>query len=101
MNTGWFFWIRATYYDPQHDPPCQRQAFSGWWPTESQAMSWANQRYACLPGATYEVVKSRSRDRNVARNEKRHSMVEDGEGTVPDVLNVRFRDQHKKGDEEA
>jgi len=94
MN-GYYYYVRATYFDPKTNR--QEQAFSGSWPSYELAFSWGTKHYAALPGAFFQVVKSRSRDREVARCEERTNMIDGGEGNVPEVLNVKFRNQNKKG----
>jgi hypothetical protein len=50
-----------------------------------------------MPGSDFKVIKSKSRDRNVARNEERHNMVESGQdGNIAEVLDIRFSDHNKE-----
>lgn len=86
----WYYYLRATYYDT--DSMKMVQAFNGpFLGGEREALDWGTQKYAKVPGATFEVVKSKSRQRDVAKNEKRQQMVDADEDTVDKVLNVRFR----------
>lgn len=90
----YYWWVYATFYDTKSSR--SKSAFSGYWLSEQEANQWAIGHYATLPGSEYKVIKSTSRDRNVARNQLRHDMVESGEqGSVVDVLNIRFQDQNK------
>lgn len=90
-----YYWIKASYYDPKSGT--QRSAFSGWWPTENEAVTWAINHYSAMPGSDFKVIKSKSRDRNVARNEERHNMVESGQdGNIAEVLDIKFSDHNKK-----
>ena len=69
-----------------------QESFSGPWGSEMESFAWGNKHFASIPGATFKPIFSKSRDRNTARNETRHMIVESGErGNVPDVLDIRFR----------
>jgi hypothetical protein len=90
-----WYWVRAEYYDMKQGR--QEQAFSGPFVSEAEASQWAIRRFSTMPGADYKVLKSKSRDRTVARNELRNQMVEANEGDVAEVLNVRFRNPRDGG----
>ena len=89
----YWYWCRAQFWNTGRRR--QEQAFSGPWPSEAEAQTWAIQKYAAMPGSDFQIVKSKSRDRNTAKNETRQTMVDEGEGDIGEVLNVRFRNQNK------
>jgi hypothetical protein len=91
----YYYWVKASFWDTKKRRT--QSAFSGWWASEREAFSWATAHYASMPGSNFEVIRSTSRDRNVARNQERHEMVESGdEGNIAEVLDIRFSDHNKK-----
>lgn len=89
------WWCWASYMDLKHGH--MEESFSGPWPTEAESFAWGNKHFATIAGATFKPVFSKSIDRNCARNETRHMILESGQrGGIPDVLNIRFRNLGKE-----